>query len=377
MNGPRGELEARLARRIHATLTIDLAIRLGEECGILFGPSGAGKSTVLRMIAGLERPDSGRVRLGGSVLFDSEEGVRAPLRSRRIGLIFQEDLLFPHLNVEGNVRFGLHRLPRGEADARLSEVAGLCGIDHLLGRRPETLSGGERQRVGLARAIAPRPRLLLCDEPVSALDLDARHSLIDRLKAVQRAEAIPMLYVTHAIDEAVALGDRLFLLHGGKIQAEGNPLEVLAARSPAQAGPWPSLRNVFAAIVEDHDPGGRSSTVRLIDGPSLVVPTLGRAIGAGLSVAIRSEEIVLARGPIGAISARNLIDGRVDRLIRHGGDAEVLIRTDGVVWVVGLVAAAVDSLGLTEGGDVRMIIKARSCQVAGDGPKGESSAADR
>ena len=320
------------------------------------------------MIAGLERPDSGLVRLADSVLFDSSKGIRAPLRSRRIGLIFQDDLLFPHLSIEGNVRFGLHRLPRRAAEARLVEVAGLCGIGPLLARRPETLSGGERQRVGLARAIAPRPRLLLCDEPVSALDLGSRHALIDRLKAVRKAEGIPMLYVTHAVDEAIALGDRLFLLDGGKIAAEGPPLDVLAARSNGASAHWPSLRNVFAAVIEAHDAWGNSSTVRLVDGPILVVPRLVWPVGERVSLAIRSDEIVLARGPIGAVSARNLIEGRVERVVRHGDDAEILVRTGDVVWVAGVVVATVNSLGLSEGAEVRMIVKARSCQVLGATP---------
>ncbi len=360
-------LDVRLAHRIHPGLAIDAAFRLGEESGILFGPSGAGKSTILRLIAGLERPDSGRIRLGDSVLFDSAEGVRVPLRSRRIGLIFQDDLLFPHLSVAGNVRFGLQGIPRREAEARVTEVAGLCGIEPLLGRRPGTLSGGERQRVGLARALAPRPRLLLCDEPVSALDLDARHGLIDRIKAVRRTEGIPMLYITHAIDEAVALGDRLFLLSGGRIAAEGTPLDVLAAGAGDPAR-WPSLRNVFPAVVEGHDLGERSTTVRLVDGPILVVPRLARPAGSRLWVGVRSDDVVLARGPVGAVSARNLIDGRVDRVVRHGDDAEVLVRTGGVVWVVGVVAAAVESLGLIEGAEVRMIVKARSCRALPDDP---------
>ena len=151
-------------------------------------------------------------------------------------MIFQDDWLFPHLNVAANIRFGLKGWRRDEAEARLAEVAALCGVEQLLDRQPETLSGGERQRVGLARALAPRPRLLLCDEPVSALDLANRHALLERLRAVQRAVAIPMLYVTHSPAEAIALGSRLFLLEEGRIVAEGPPLDVLAT-SRERVGP--------------------------------------------------------------------------------------------------------------------------------------------
>ena len=234
-----GDFEAELEwhPRGSSAFRLKLALRLGTECGVLFGASGAGKSTALRLIAGLERPTRGRVRLGSDVLFDSIRGIDRPLRNRRVGLIFQDDLLFPHLDVLGNVRFGLRGWDRTEADRRVEEVAALCGVGHLIGRNPTTLSGGERQRVGLARALAPRPRLLLCDEPISALDLSARDVLIDRLKAVQRAESIPVLYVTHSPAEAIALGSRLFLLAAGRLVDEGPPLDVLArsvGRGPAR-----------------------------------------------------------------------------------------------------------------------------------------------
>ena len=360
-----GALEVQIRRRVHAGLTLDVAFDLGLECGILFGPSGSGKSTILRLIAGLEPPDSGFVRLGGRTLHDHASGVRLPLRSRGVGLIFQDDLLFPHLDVEGNVRFGLRGWPEGEARARLAAVASLCGIGRLLGRRAGSLSGGERQRVGLARALAPRPRLLLCDEPVSALDLDARHALIDRLKAAREAEGIPMLYVTHAPDEAFALGRRLFLLSGGRIVAEGAPLDVLSAAGSAR---WESIRNVVAAVVQGHDAEARSTLVRVVDGPLLVVPRLDRPAGSSLRLQVRSDEIVLARGAIGSISARNLIDGTVDRVVPRGPEAEVIVRTGGVAWVVGVVASAVEALGLIASTEVRMIIKARSCHVLPEEP---------
>jgi len=217
-------LDVRLARRLHPGLMVDVSLGLGREIGIVFGASGAGKTTLLRLIAGLATPDSGHVRLEGAVLFDSVQGINQPLRRRRLGMIFQDDCLFPHLNVAANIRFGLKGWGRDQAADRLAEVASLCGVEKLMDRRPATLSGGERQRVGLARALAPRPRLLLCDEPVSALDLPNRHALIERLRAIQRAQQIPILYVTHSPSEAVALGARLFLLDQGKLIGEGPAL---------------------------------------------------------------------------------------------------------------------------------------------------------
>jgi molybdate transport system ATP-binding protein len=366
-------LEARLTRRVHARLVLDVSIGLGAECGVVFGPSGSGKTSLLRMIAGLDRPDSGRLRLGDAVLFDSDAKRETPLRDRRIGMIFQDDLLFPHLDAAANVRFGLKGWRRAEADARLAEVAALCGIEGLLDRRPATLSGGERQRVGLARALAPRPRLLLCDEPVSALDLPGRNALVDRLRAVQRAEAIPVLYVTHSPEEAIALGSRLFLLRGGRIAAEGAPLDLLAAEGFGASGRLEGVRNVFHAVVARHDEGG--TVVRLDGGPELVVARQDRAVGSALAVGVRSDEILLARSPVEGLSARNVLPGRVGRVVAHAGGAEVevLARTGSVDWLVGVVPSAVAALGLAEGVEVWLIVKARSVRVlesagrAGDG----------
>jgi molybdate transport system ATP-binding protein len=366
LNGSNAEspvLDVRLVRRVHPGLTVDVGLSLGPVCGVVFGPSGAGKTTLLRMIAGLEPPDSGRASLAGEVLYDGAAGIDLPLRSRRVGMVFQDDLLFPHLDVAANLRFGLKGWPRGGAEARVREVAALCGVEGLLGRRPETLSGGERQRVGLARALAPRPRLLLCDEPVSALDLASRHALIDRLRAVQRAEAIAVLYVTHSPAEAVALGSTLFLLERGRVVAEGPPLDVLATAR----GAWPAgeegLRNSFTGRVEDHQPGAGATLLRLDDGPTLVVPRIERPPGAAVGVEVLAEEILLARGPVEGLSARNVIAGTVERVLGHGADAEVLVRTGGLRWVVSVVEPAVAALALQPGAEVRLIIKARSCRV--------------
>jgi molybdate transport system ATP-binding protein len=346
-------------------LTLDVALTLGRECGVVFGPSGAGKSTLLRLIAGLDRPEAGYVRVGGEPLFDAAARVNRPLRDRRVAMVFQDDLLFPHLSVAGNIRFGLKGLPRTESSRRLGEVAALCGVGGLLGRRPATLSGGERQRVGLARALAPRPRLLLCDEPVSALDLAGRHALIDRLRAVQAAEAIPVLYVTHSPAEAVALGSRLFLLDAGRVTAEGPPLDVLAAARGGSPGGLSGVRNAFSAVVEGDVDGGETR-LRLDGGPLLIVPRLDRPPGTAVVVSVLAEEVLLARGPVAGLSARNVIPGEVVRVVAHGHDAEVLVRTGPLTWIASVVGPAVDALGLQPGAAVSMIVKARSCHVRPD-----------
>jgi molybdate transport system ATP-binding protein len=352
-------LQVRLRHSIHPGLMLDVDLTLGCVCGILFGRSGAGKTSLLRLIAGLDRPKSGSIQLGGETLFDSTKRIDHPLRSRRIGMVFQDDLLFPHLSVNANIRYGLRAWGRTEADARVDTVAALCGVEALLSRSPTTLSGGERQRVGLARALAPRPKLLLCDEPVSALDHASRDALIDRLKAVQSAEALPLLYVTHNPTDAIALGSTLFLLDEGKIVASGLPLDVLAAASGRMEG----VRNEFRAQVTSHADDGGGSVLALAGGPELVVPRQPYPVGALVMVSVLAEEILLARVPVLGLSARNVLEGAVERIVEHGAEAEVLVRTGALVWVVSVVAPAVAALGLGAGAEVRLIIKARSCSV--------------
>jgi molybdate transport system ATP-binding protein len=350
---------------VHPGLSLDSRLRLGREIGVVFGQSGAGKTTLLRLIAGLTTPHAGQVQLEGTTLFDTMRGVNQPLRQRRIGMIFQDDCLFPHLNVAANIRFGLKGWRPEQANARLAEVAALCGVAHLLERRPETLSGGERQRVGLARSLAPRPRLLLCDEPVSALDLANRHALLERIRAVQRAEGIPMLYVTHSQAEAIALGSRLFLLEEGRIVAQGPPLDVLtAARSTSRSSlGWEGLRNVFPACVVNHSPEQGASRLKLDNGPELIIPFRDREEGTRVLVEVRADDILLGRQPVGGLSARNQVPGIVERIVPHGTDAEVVVRTGGLTWIVSLVAPAVEQLGLEPGSTIQVIVKARSCHV--------------
>jgi molybdate transport system ATP-binding protein len=363
---PREEgLEARVIRRVHESLTLDVSLKLGFEAGILFGPSGAGKTTLLRLISGLTQPEAGRVCLDGKVLFDSEQGINQPLRTRRIGMIFQDDRLFPHLSVAANIGFGLKGYERGPARTRLAEIAALCGVEKLLDRAPETLSGGERQRVGLARALAPRPRLLLCDEPVSALDLANRHALLEQLRNVQQALAIPMLYVTHSPAEALALGSRLFLLEAGQIVANGSPLEALLwnGRSALASNTWEGVQNVFTARVAKHTSPTSASTLELEGGPELVVPFLDLPSGTPVLVAVRADDILLSKTPLTGLSARNQIAGLVEQIVRHGPQAEVIVQTGKLSWIASVVDSALDQLALSPGAVIHLIIKARSCQI--------------
>ena len=198
-----------------AVANVSLGLRAGD-LGVLIGPSGCGKTTVLRAVAGLERAAGGTIHLGGELV--SSAAVHLAPENRRIGMVFQDYALFPHLDVEHNVGFGIHRLPAQEREARVSEVLSLVGLLESRHRYPHELSGGQQQRVALARALAPRPRLLLLDEPFSSLDVELRERLSHELRAILKAAQATALFVTHDQFEAFAMGDVIGVMHEGSLQ---------------------------------------------------------------------------------------------------------------------------------------------------------------
>lgn len=185
----------------------------------LFGPSGAGKTTLVNIIAGLVRPDQGRVALGQRVLFDSAQGVNLPPERRRVGLVFQDGRLFPHLSVRSNLTYGLRLLPPEQRRLELEEVVELMGISHLLARRPATLSGGEKQRVGVGRALLTSPELLLLDEPLASLDQGRKDEVLPFLARLPQRLQVPMIYVSHSRQEIEFLEAKVIHIVGGRIQA--------------------------------------------------------------------------------------------------------------------------------------------------------------
>lgn len=201
----------------------------------LFGPSGAGKTLTLRHLAGLEPGDEGRVVLAGRTLFDAKAGVHVPPRSRRVGLVFQDYALFPHLGVRGNIAYALHGHGRAAVHARVEELLHLVGLHGFGDRAVRTLSGGERQRVALARALAAEPELLLLDEPFAALDFRIRRGLRDALAGIQVSTGIPMVLVTHSLEDVRALADTLVLMDGGRVVADGTTSELVRRPPTPQA----------------------------------------------------------------------------------------------------------------------------------------------
>ena len=207
---------------------LDVAFEAGAGITVLMGASGSGKTTLLDCLSGLVTPDAGHLRLDGITLYSGGASqLEQPPRSRRIGYVFQTLALFPHLTARQNVEFGLSALPAAERHSHSQDIMARFHIAHLAEQRPDRISGGERQRVALARSLVTSPRLLLLDEPLSALDLAAKSRILDDLLAWNQVERIPILYVTHALHEAFRLGDHVIVLEQGRIVREGPPAEVL------------------------------------------------------------------------------------------------------------------------------------------------------
>jgi len=331
----------------------------GDPVTVLFGPSGSGKTTVLRALAGLDRPDAGAISFDGEAWFDAARGVFVTPQARGVGLLFQEYAIFPHLSVSANVGFGLHRLGRAEREGRVAELAERLGIAELLHRRPAELSGGQRQRVALARALAPRPRLLLLDEPLSALDAPTREALRAELRHLLESSGVPAVVVTHDRTEALALGDRLAVLVEGRIRQVGPVHEVFSAPADVEVARVVGTENVFPAHLS-----------RLPDGLALVragaaelVAVDPGAVEGDAYACIRAEDVVLEPAEDAHLSsARNRLAGSV--VSRRDEGPLVRVAVDCGIRLVALVTrASAERLELAPGRRVLAVVKAPNVRI--------------
>jgi len=355
-----GPLVMAFARRFPGGASVEVAARLDLAAApltVLFGPSGAGKSTVLRCIAGLERPDDGTIGLGEERWSDAASGRFLPPRARRVGLVAQEGALFPHLTAAENVAYGLFALPAAGRHSRVAELAAATGIAPLLGRKPHQLSGGERQRVALARALAPQPRILLLDEPFSALDAGAREQLRHGLRRMLSVAGVPAILVTHDRAEALALGDRIAVLADGRLRQVGPPEEVFGAPADERVARAVGTENVLPARLLRVEGG---LAVVQVGAVQLTGVDPG-GLGGELLVCLRAEEVVLEPGSA-ATSARNRLAGTVEWVRPEGPLARV--RLDCGFPLVALVTRrAVEELSLAPGARVFALVKAPAVRL--------------
>ena len=331
----------------------------------LFGPSGCGKSTVLAAVAGLLRPQEGRVAIGGDVMLDTARGIALPPERRRCAVVFQDARLFPHLSVETNLRYGLQRAPRDASGPGIEEVVALLGIGHLLGRRPARLSGGERQRVALGRALLARPRLLLMDEPLAALDAARRAEVLPFLARLRDAAGLPILYVTHALDEVDALADRLVLMEAGRVVAEG-PVEELAVRTDLPLAARRDAGALLACSIADHD-ARRGLTHLAFPGGLLAVPLRTEPPGTRARVRLRARDVAVATEEPRGISTQNVLRAELTEIIEAPTPQEAFLRLSiGPTRLLSRVTRdSVTRLGLVPGMPVWAVVKAVTFDRAG------------
>jgi molybdate transport system ATP-binding protein len=356
-------VSARVFKRLESDFVLDIAFEAAPGITIVFGPSGAGKTTLLDCVAGLGAPDAGRISVGGRVLFDSEQKSNVAVPQRNVGYVFQDLALFPHLNVEGNVSYGLAGVNKSDRHQRAAAILESFRISHLSRQRPREISGGERQRVALARALVTDPCALLLDEPLVALDAPTKGRIVDDLRAWNRAHQVPVLYVTHNQDEVFALGERVLVLENGRIVAQGTPHEVMHAPRQETVAQLAGVENIFDAEVLGIHVGRGTMTCGLAGSKvALETPLVRVQAGSRVRIGIRAGDILLATVQPQGLSARNIIAGRIISLEQR--DVIVMARVDcGVEMLVHLTLAARDSLQLEDGREVWLIVKTHACHL--------------
>jgi molybdate transport system ATP-binding protein len=345
-------------RKSLGNFTLELNCTLEKKVTAFLGASGSGKSTLLNCVSGTLSPDEGQIVFGNKVLYASDSRVNVPPDKRRFGYVFQDGHLFPHLRVEQNIRYGQPPNMRKKRDS-ISRVLDILEISELLQRYPSQLSGGQRQRVAIARALAMEPRLLLMDEPLASLDGGLKNRIIPYLHHIKNAFEIPILYVTHAISEAMALADEAFLLSDGKITASGEPYQLLTSPSALPIANLTGVENIFSLPVANSDKQ-RGVTELEIGSQYLVIPYIETTIGKTVPIAIRAEDIIISLEPNLPISARNILRGSIDEI-----DDQILlsILVEEHRLSVKITREAREQLQLCRGKEVYCVIKANAVNL--------------
>jgi molybdate transport system ATP-binding protein len=349
-------------------ITVDIHRRIGDftlkaafstQSGVtvLFGRSGAGKSMLVDTLAGLVQPDGGRIIVGDRILFDSEQGINLPPERRRLGYVFQNARLFPHLTVRRNLTYGMHRIPEDERRHGFDDIVSLLDISALLNRRPGQLSGGEKQRIAIGRALLASPKLLLMDEPLAALDEPLRNEIIPFIEDLRDSLKVPIVYVSHSVDEVLRLADTLVLISEGSVTACG-PVETVMNDMAL----WPVAGGFEVGTVIAARVTGQDKVFGLTDlsfsGHRLRVPGLGVHIGSQLRLRVRARDVALALNRPTNISVLNVIEGKVSQ-IRDTGEPQVDVLVDiGVPLISRITRKSMHDLGLAPGRKVFAMIKA-------------------
>lgn len=324
---------------------------------VLFGPSGSGKTSVLRCVAGLERPQQALVRVGADVWQDDAQGIFMPTWQRDLGFVFQEASLFEHLDVQHNLKFGLKRIYKKGALEALASSIDLLGIGHLLKRRPTHLSGGERQRVAIARALATQPKLLLLDEPLASLDMARRHEILPWLEKMRDELQLPMLYVTHSVDEVVRLADHLVVLDQGRVSGQGNAQEVLTRiDNPVVVGE--DVGVLLHGTVDALEGQWHLAKVAF-DGGSMWVRDGGMTVGKSVRLRVLARDVSITLKPSSDTSIQNHFSVKVESITDDVHPSQALLRLQcaASVLLARVTQRAVSELQLQPGAKVWAQVK--------------------
>jgi molybdate transport system ATP-binding protein len=373
------------------TLAIDIQHRLGSfqleakfatggGLVALFGRSGSGKTSIVNIIAGLIRPDHGRVVNDDVVLVDTARGIFVPRHRRRIGYVFQEGRLFPHLTVRQNLLYGRFFVPDSQRGEGFAPVVDLLGIGALLDRRPGRLSGGEKQRVAIGRALLAGPRLLLMDEPLASLDEARKAEILPYIERLRDQSRVPIVYVSHALSEVARLASTVVLIAEGKVAAVGTTADVMhrldlfALTGRAEAGA------IIEATVERHDAAFGLTELRSRAG-LWRLPRLDLAIGVRLRLTVRARDVMLARSAPADLSALNIVPGIVTDVVGAEGSTgaivEIKLDCNGDVLIARLTRYSVERLGLAPGQQIHALIKSVALDRRGlSGPIRGTAGAD-
>lgn len=354
--------DCRLART-----DFELQVAFEAERGVtaLFGPSGSGKSTIIRLLAGLEEPDDGRIEIDGTMLLDTRARIAVPPHKRRIGLVFQDALLFPHFSVRKNLTYGHFFTPASERRIGQDAVIAVLGIEHLLERRPDTLSGGERQRVSIGRALLASPRLLLMDEPLASLDSARKLEILPFIEKLRDEFTIPIIYVSHSADEISRLANHVVRLERGLVVTAGKAADVLPSKAPLMGGEHPEARSILSAPVKSILP---EYGVTVLDHPAgeIVVPGCHKGTGE-MRFGIRASDVTVTTTGAGRTTVGSVLHGHVLTIVEHEGDAALIsIQLKGGEKLRASASRLmIDRLGLAVGQPVEAIVHKASVDQPG------------
>ncbi|MET3660778.1 molybdenum ABC transporter ATP-binding protein [Aquamicrobium ahrensii] len=350
------------------TLCVDIRHRQGDfrieasftgsgRLTALFGPSGSGKSSLINLIAGLIRPDQGRIEVDGKVLVDTKAGVFLPRHKRRIGMVFQDARLFPHMNVRSNLLYGRWFTPPAERYLDMDAIVDLLGIGALLERKPALLSGGEKQRVAIGRALLSSPRLLLMDEPLASLDEARKAEILPYIERLRDQMKIPIVYVSHSVAEVARLASDVVVLAQGKVTASGPVSDILQRLDLLPAGERGEGGALIETVVLRHD-DTFSMTVLGSGAGEIRVPRIDIPVDQRVRLRIRARDVMIATERPNGLSALNILPGKV-AAITHGAGAESEVRIDcnGVPVMSRITEQSRQALGLEPGQQVFAVVK--------------------